>query len=88
MLYFSQYYEFDKDGLRGDDKAKQDKLFKDLLKALSRESLINGSMIVGEGEGIESKRDSGLVVGHAYTVIKCYEVNTKIHLLKVYYLPF
>jgi len=70
----SQYYDFVKSGISADE-AKQDELFKDLLKALSRCALVNCSMVVNEGEGQESKRDNGLIVGHAYTVVKCYELS-------------
>ena len=55
---------------------KREKLFRDLEKAMSRDSLINISMIVRDGESSESKRDSGLIVGHAYTVMKSYEVDS------------
>ena len=77
MLIFSQYVDFDKFECREEGPARK-KLFRDLHKALSRDSLVNASMIVQEGEGMESKRDNGLIVGHAYTIIKCVEV-------KVYY---
>ena len=70
----SQVYDFEKGKIRGDAE-QEAKLFRDLKKALSRDSLINCSMIIQPGENMESQRDNGLIVGHAYTVIKCYELS-------------
>ena len=66
--------DFAKSGINDNEEARS-KLFKDIHKALTRDSLINASMIVQAGEGMESKRDNGLIVGHAYTIIRCYEVR-------------
>ena len=71
---FSQYIEFQKDGIN-DDEEKRDKLFKDIVKSMGRDSLVNLSMTVQSGESTESKRENGLIVGHAYTIIRCYEVG-------------
>ena len=76
-VYFSQYVDFVKNNIHDDETARS-KLFKDLQKALTRDSLVNASMVVQAGEGMESKRDNGLIVGHAYTIIRCYEVRSSI----------
>eukprot|EP00116_Pleurobrachia_bachei_P015117 sb/3475379/ len=70
----SQFTDFTKANIR-DDEVAREKLFQDLLKALSRDSLVNCSMVVEEDENMESMRESGLIVGHAYTLIKCYELS-------------
>ncbi|XP_063686237.1 calpain-5-like [Bolinopsis microptera] len=70
----SQYVDFKKANIHDDEEARAE-LFKDLHKALSRDSLVNASMVIQAGEGSESKRDNGLIVGHAYTIIRCYELS-------------
>ena len=34
---------------------------------------------------MESKRDNGLIVGHAYTIIRCYEVSVNKNTMYIHF---
>ena len=50
------------------------KLYKQLQKSLSRGALVCLGIGMVPGEGVEARRDNGLFAGHAYSLLRCFEL--------------
>ena len=66
------------------------KVYKQLQKALSRGALVGLGISMMEGEGVEASRDNGLFAGHAYSLLRCFDlpleslgIDSKRELVKV-----
>ena len=64
------------------------KLYKQLQKSLSRGALVCLGISMVEGEGVEARRDNGLFAGHAYSLLRCFDLpleflDSKRELVKV-----
>ena len=51
------------------------KLYRQLQRALSRGALVSLGMSRTDGEEVEARRDNGLFAGHAYSLLRCFELT-------------
>ncbi|KAG8430384.1 hypothetical protein GDO86_017901, partial [Hymenochirus boettgeri] len=71
------------ENLRSEDERK--KLFKALIKAHSRASLLSASIRPTSGQSLEQVLSSGLVIGHAYSITSVRSITLRSGLLSLFH---
>ncbi|XP_053318848.1 calpain-5-like [Spea bombifrons] len=66
------------------DPEKKKTLFKDLMKAYTRASLISASIRPASGQSLEEVLSSGLVIGHAYSITAVRSITLRSGLMSLF----
>ena len=59
----------------GMSRSARMKVYRQLERALSRGSLVSLGISRLTGEGVESRRENGLFAGHAYSLLRCFDLS-------------